>query len=454
MNVDFKFLGLIGVATLASAAALGCMDSTKTMTAASAKATATSAPMKMKSISPVKRSIRREIEIPGVIQADQQSQLFAKLSGYVQKIHADIGTKVKGPKRDAAGRETEPGQLLAELAMPELEAEAKQRRALIELAEAEVEQYRKSRLAVMAGVTVAESTADEAKAGLTRAQSVYERWQGESERVDRLVKTGVIDSQVREETKNQFQAASASRTEAQAHISSASAAILKARADLARTEAEVLTASAKLEVARTEAERTAVMLGYTKIRAPYDGVVTARRVNAGDFLATNTREAAFTIARLDVVRAVLLIPESDAGLIKDNMPIRLTSPGLGPDAVAGKVARTSWALDPASRALRVEVDLPNPDAKLRPGTYLRAMLTAELPPSWTLPISAVTKNPEQSTAMLFAGDQTKRVVVQTGRSDASNIEIRRYREIEVLDSWKSIEGGEHFAVPVDPIKTP
>src|SRR5438045_7988886 len=81
-------------------------------------------------VSPEKGVIRRIIEQPGSVQPDEETQLIAKLPGYVHRVVADIGQRVHGPKFDSSGREIELGQLLAEVAVPEVEAEAMHKRAL------------------------------------------------------------------------------------------------------------------------------------------------------------------------------------------------------------------------------------------------------------------------------------------------------------------------------------
>src|SRR5436853_485808 len=66
------------------------------------------------------KSLRRVVEQPGTVQAFEETQLFARVPGYIRKVHCDIGQKVQGPKYDSTGKETDPGQLLAEIFVPEL----------------------------------------------------------------------------------------------------------------------------------------------------------------------------------------------------------------------------------------------------------------------------------------------------------------------------------------------
>src|SRR5262249_40237339 len=89
------------------------------------------APPKVTIVAPKKASLTRIVEQPGTVRPYEETPLVARLTGYVKKVRVDIGQKVRGPKIDSAGKETEPGEILAELAVPEMEDEATRKRALV-----------------------------------------------------------------------------------------------------------------------------------------------------------------------------------------------------------------------------------------------------------------------------------------------------------------------------------
>src|SRR5262249_42939275 len=101
----------------------------------------------------------------------------------------------------------------------------------------------------------------------------------------------------------------------------------------------------RLEVARADAARVQALLQYTRIRAPFDGVVTHRRVDTGHFLqpasAPRPEDALFTVVRLDKVRVFVEVPEADAALVRDDLDARVAIPALGGAEFPGKVKRTS-----------------------------------------------------------------------------------------------------------------
>lgn len=397
-------------------------------------------------VKPQQTSIKRVIEQPATLQPDEETRLHAKLPGFVRKVYVDIGHRVNGPKFDDKGREIKPGDLLAELTIPELEEESKQKLVQVQFAHAEVQQQHKAVTAAEANVASADSQIDEATAGLAKAQAVYDRWESEYKRVNQLMGSGVIDVQTRDEVQSQFKAADAARQEAKAKVASAEAAARKARADHGKAEADVKAAEAKLGVQEADARRVAALLSYAQIRAPFDGVVTVRRVNTGDLLSTG-KPSVFSIARLDPIRAVVHVPEADAGLIKDGLDLTLSFPAKRGSVLKANVTRTSWALEPGSRTLRIEIDLPNADAQLRPGMFATAKMTTELPPTWTIPVTALVTGREVPSCFFVETGKAKRVELQIGHGDDQRVEVKKWRRSGSTETWVDITGSETIAIP-------
>jgi multidrug efflux pump subunit AcrA (membrane-fusion protein) len=359
----------------------------------------------------------------------------------------DIGQKVRGPRFDSAGKEVEPGEVLAEIAIPEMEEEARQKQALVRQAEAEVEQVKRALAAADANVAHYQAAVAEARAGLTRAEAQHDRWQSEHARLVSLVQRGVIDAQSRDETENQYKAATAGWEEAKARVLTTEAAVRKARADRDRAEADVGAAGDRLEVAKAEARRLEALLQYTQIRAPFDGVVTRRRVNTGDFLQAGggTDGGIFRVARRDPVRVVIDVPEVDAALVRDEAEVKLQVQALAGPELNAAITRTSWALEPGARTLRAEIDLANPDDRYRPGMYVYARIEARLPEGWTLPVSAVARQGNTALCYLVQGGKAVRTTVQVGPGDGQVIEVRKWQKPGSPDGWADFTGQEQVA---------
>lgn len=415
-------------------------------------ASAPASPLAVAVVKPERRAVTRVIEQPGTVQAFEETVLHPKIPGYVHAISPDPGKATRQPhdRLIDIGSRVKANQVLVELAVPEMDEEFKQKEALVRQAEAEVSQARKAMAATDAAVVAAKAHVTETTAGLTRAQALYDRWQSESVRVSRLVTNGVIDAQTKDETLSQFKAAEATRAEATAKVSTSEAAVAKAQADRDKAAADVVAAEARLDVAKADVRRVAVLLDYTRVKAPYDGVVTRRTVNTGDYVTADGKHGLFAVARIDPVRVVVSVPESDAGLVEDGQSVRVTLPATAGPSTVGKVVRTSWSLEPGSRTLRTEVDLPNPDGKLRPGMYVSARLTVELPAEWSVPAAAIGKINDEPVMYLAEDGKAVRVVVRLHRGDAQFTQVNQYRRPNAT-GWVAVTGDERILTPANTV---
>lgn len=393
------------------------------------------------------RPVKRVVEQPGTVQAFEETALHANLTGYVEVVEQDPDKKDRPPhdRFIDIGSRVKANQVLARLAKPELEQEFKQKQALVKQAEAEVVQSEKALTAAGEAVAAADAAVIEADAGVDRTQAVTERWQSEVKRISKLLSDGVGDLQTLDETKTQLKAAEAAYKEANARVTARKAAVAKAKADKDKAAADVDAAKERLNVAKAEVARIEALKGYMKIIAPFDGVVTYRLVNRGDFVTAGDKITLFKVAQIHPVRVVVRVPEVDAGLVVPGQEVRLTLQGM-PGGEVGKVTRTSWSLEPGSRTLRTEIDYPNEKGQVRPGMYAYTKLTAELPAAWAVPTAALGKVGDDSIIYLVEGGKAVRVPVQLLKGDAQFTQVRRYKRPGAAD-WTDITGTEQIATP-------
>jgi RND family efflux transporter MFP subunit len=432
---------------LVAAIALAFAGCNKRPAAPPAQAAAATAP-KITVIKPELRSIHRSVEQPGTVHAFEETALFARLTGFVGSIDDDPEKKNHPPhdRRFDRGSRVRKGQVLAELAIPELNQEFRQKEALVKQAEAEVIQAEKGQVAAGAAIAVATESVREAEAGVVRAQALFVRWQSEAERIGGLVKGGLIDSQTRDETQNQLKAADAARNEAIARVAAMRAEVKKAEANRDKAAADSDAAKARLEVARANVGEVNARRTYLKIAAPYDGIVTRRSVNTGDLVSTAEKTPLFVVARIDPVRVVVRAPEADAGFVTPGQEARIAFPSaVGLDAV-GRVARTAWSLEPGSRTLWTEIDLPNPKGTIRPGMYVVARLDMDFPKAWTVPAAAIGKLADEPAIYLVESSKAVRALVQVGRGDGHFTQVHRYRK-PGAEKWTDFTGTESVATP-------
>jgi RND family efflux transporter MFP subunit len=348
-------------------------------------------------VHPEPKSLRRVIDQPASVEAFEETPLLARITGYVQKVHVDIGDRVQGPRLDGTGKQVEAGQVLAELWVPEMEEELRQKRALVVQAEAELKLTREA---------VAVADADR-----NRLKSQYER-------LTKIGNSGVIDKEIVEETRNGYEVSSAK---------------------LAMAQADVGVKQARVEVAKAEEGRLSALLEYSKIRAPYDGVITSRTVHTGHYLAATGTRPLFVIARRDKVRVLVDVPEADAGYVNDGTPARIRLQFLRGQEFEGKVTRSSWSLDSKARTLRAEIHLPNPKGELRPGMYAYVTFTAQLEKTFTLPAASIFMNGDQLCCVRIEKDKALRTPLKIGVRQGETVQVLKK---QAGQEWQDLTGDE------------
>jgi len=381
--------------------------------------TAETPPVAVAVVKPERRTLQLAVRQPGSIQAFEQTPVYSKIAGYIEAWHFDIDATVKK------------GQVLADLWVPELAVELKQKEALVQQAEAEIVQARETAVAATASLKSSDARVREAESGRLRAQAEYKRTKSQHERLARSGQSGVLSKDEVEETRYGMEAAEAGVAEVEARVKSAEAVREEMTAKLSKARADIVVAEAHLEVARENRDEVKALLQYTRITAPFDGVVTRRTVDTRHFVqpATGPRaEPLFVVESRGQVRVFVEVPEADAGWVGKGAKARVRVPARPGEEFTGEVARTSYSLDRTARTLVAEIDLPNPDDHLRPGTYVTATITAERPGVLVLPAAAIATQGDvlegyQSSCFLVEGGKTVRTLVQVGRSDGHYTEV-------------------------------
>ena len=397
----------------------GCGPSATATSASTPSASESShSVMRVTPIKPARKTLVRTTEQPGQIEAFEETAIHAKLAGFVKKVHVDIGDKVTGPSRVSTDQPEQPGQVLAELEMPELDAELKQKQALVAQAAAEVTQSEAGIKVAMSAKTSAEALVAEARASIERADAMYERWKSEFERVRELVAKQAVAQKVADETEQQFKAADAARREIAAKIKSAQAKLSESAANIEKADADLVATQSKQKVAEADEQKTRALLSYATLRAPFDGVITERHLDTGHLVQPSgtSGKPLFVVVRADTVRIFLDVPEADAGFVATDSPAKIKVPSLS-KSFEGKVARTAWTLQTSSRTLRTEIDVPNPSGHLRPGMYATAEIEVARRPADTLslPKSAILKQGADSFCLsISAENKIVKLPIKTG----------------------------------------
>jgi len=328
-------------------------------------------------VATVKRnSIGNTYSVAGEFIPYQEIEVHAKVAGYIRKINVDIGDRVKT------------GQVLAVLEVPELVAELQGTQAAVRHSQQEIERAQNEVARDQAQYTALHANAVRlAEASRARPGLVAQQELDDAEAKDRA---------------------------AEAQVESAKSALSAARQ--------------QLEVSQASNRQISAMSDYTRITAPFDGVVTWRYADTGALVQAGTSNSTSApvvkLAQVNVLRLRIPVPESLAALVRVGQPAEVMVQATT-EHFTGKVTRFTDSLDRTTRTMQVEIDVPNDTYKLQPGMYANVALQLQNhPDGLTVPINAIMRG-HNSTAVL-AVDSRNRVqqrTVQTGAEDNNNVEI-------------------------------
>ena len=316
---------------------------------------------------------------------------------YQSTIYARVGGYLEKWFVDI-GDKVRTGQVLATIETPELDAQLSAARAKLVAAEADVK-------------------AQEAAALF--AKSTYDRWQGSPE--------GVVSEQERESKKAEYD--------------SSLARLASSKAQVALNQAEVQS----LEAFAT----------FKQVVAPYDGVITGRRIDIGDLVSAgsvSTTKWLFSVAQDDKIRIFVDVPQQVASSFAAGTSARVKANDLPERTFEGKVARTNQAIDPASRTLKVEVDVDNPDLALLPGMYLQVSFDLIQKPLLQVPASALlfrAAGPQIAIVgddgriafrdVVIAHDQGEMVELRSGVSPGQKVVLNLSSQVSDGDLVRAVE---------------
>lgn len=407
-------------------------------------APAAGGPTAVKVASPKRQTLRWAVEQPGTIAAFEITPVAAKIAGYVAAIAPDP----KGPSGAVIdiGSVVTAGQLLATLDVPELVAEAGQKDAAVKQAAAEAEQVKQEVGVLDAQVLAGKAAVAEAEAGLPRAAAELERWKAELVQADDLLARKVTDAQSRAVVYKQFQTAEAGTAEAAAKVATAAAALKERQARRAKADADVAAAAARTAVAAAALKEVQARLGYTKITAPFDGIVTARNVHTRHFVQPPGGGPAmmplFVVARLDVLRVFVDVPEGAAAKATPGAKASVRVAAVG-EEFAATVTRTTGVVAPDTRTLRAEIDLPNEKRTVQPGMYAFVRIEAESADATVLPAACVLAADETHYAYLVEDGKAVRYRVRIGRTEGATVQVfGRRRATATSGDWVPFAGTE------------
>ena len=184
------------------------------------------------------------------------------------------------------------------------------------------------------------------------------------------------------------------------------------------------------EVAQAKLQRTRTLLEYSRLVAPFSGRVTERFVDPGAFIpaatAGSTPQSAAIITLMDYsrVRVQAFVPEAEVPFITNGVPAKVTLEELPGRSFSGSVTRFAHALNPATKTMLTEIELPNPAGALRPGAYATVQLEVERKQdAFLVPAAALLTEKAGTSVFTVVEGKARKTPVQVGFKDGTNVEI-------------------------------
>jgi len=182
-------------------------------------------------------------------------------------------------------------------------------------------------------------------------------------------------------------------------------------------------AAANLAAADANVQRLRQLQGFTRVMAPFDGVITRRNVEVGD-LVDSSGKALFMLTQMDPLRIYVNVPQSYAQLVRAGQKVVVTQAELRGRTFTGEVARSAGAIDPATRTMQVEINLPNRDGALLPGAYVQVDLPLAGARTLVVPTNVLLFRGEGTRVALVDGASRVRLkAVTLGRNLGESIEV-------------------------------
>ena len=364
-----------------------------------------------------RRSLGNTLSVAGEFKPFQDVDVHAKVAGYIRAINVDVGDHVKE------------GQILAVLEVPELAAQLTGAEAAVGAAKEQINR-------AQGDVKRAESTHTAQHSAYTRLKEAAQA------RAGLVAQQDLDDAQAKDEG---------------------------GEAQVASAQAELSAAKQQLEVAQANEKQYNALAAYTRITAPFAGVITNRYADTGALVAAGTSSSAQAVpvvrlAQISVLRLMLPVPESVASQIRLGDPVKVHVQALDRD-FQGKVSRFADSLNWETRTMDTQIDVVNRDGTLMPGMYTEAQLyLREKKNTLTIPLEAVTRNGDDATVLYvdprnileerhvkLGLEDNQRVEVLSGLSEGDRVIIgsrsqfhggQKVRPAEVTQGDFKLEGGK------------
>jgi HlyD family secretion protein len=337
----------------------------------------------------------------------KQVAIFAKVSGYIKRLGAELGDFVRE------------SQLLVEIEAPELNAAVEQARAAVATAEANLNVARST-------LESARANAANQEANLVRARAVARNDTRNAARLEDLHARGLISAMDRDNARTNADASDASVKAAEAQLAAALSQVETQKSQIVLAQSSVEGAQASLRISQTS-------LDNTRILAPFPGYISARNLYPGAAVnsqaagTNNTSVGVLVLQDIAVVKVQLEVQERHISLVHIGSVARVFVDAYPDKVFEGKATRIVHALDPRTRTLGVEMEIANRDGLLKPGMYARVELVIDHHAGALLVQGEAISN-EGDTPVVFVVNQggvVAKLTITTGAGEGTLVEVTK-----------------------------
>ncbi|MBM4351370.1 MAG: efflux RND transporter periplasmic adaptor subunit [Deltaproteobacteria bacterium] len=338
------------------------------------------------------RPITHAITMTGDIAPLMQVALFPKVSGYLEGVYVNAGDSVRE------------GQTIAQIDRSDYLQKVRE-------VEARVAQARAHLMELEAGARTEELR--QAEEAVRSAESRFENAKLQRERMEALYQRQVI-------SKRELDVADMEYTVAQAQLAS-SREHLKLLREGARQEVRE-SAQARLKETEAMLAQERIRLQHTKIVAPFSGEISRRYMDAGALASSST--PIVNLIHTETLKVVAHILEKDIPLLKTGMKARIMAESFPGKVFEGRIARISSALEPATRTLHAEIEIPNAGRMLKPSMFATIELVlSQKPQAVVIPQHAVIEERGSKIVYVIQGNQAVRRTILTGIEQTPYVEV-------------------------------
>lgn len=324
-------------------------------------------------------TLARTVPVAGTLAADERAQVGLKVAGRLDSISVDLGDRVRR------------GQVIARLVPTDFQLRISQAQTLLDQARASLGLPPGSPATVVSPDQT--SVVKQAAATLHQARLTRERMTSLFEQ--QLIPQQDLDTAI-------------------ANYGVAEARYQQAIEDARGRQAVLGQRMSELDIARQQ-------LSDSMLKAPFDGMIQERLVSPGDYVAAGA--PVVVLVRVHPLRLRLAVPERESTSVHTGQEVRVTVEG-DPETYAGRVARISPAISEDNRTLQVEAEVPNPDARLRPGAFAKAeIVTRSSEPAVVVPAAAIVRFAGLEKVMGVESGKAVEKRVRTGRRAGDRVEI-------------------------------